>query len=33
MRIQVVERIDTIDGAQWDALDHQGYPFLRHAFL
>ena len=33
MRIQVVERIDTIDGAQWDTLDHQGYPFLRHAFL
>jgi hypothetical protein len=33
MRIQVVERLDAIDGAQWDALDHQGYPFLRHAFL
>ena len=33
MRIQVVERLDAIDGAQWDALDHRGYPFLRHAFL
>ncbi|MEY3137399.1 MAG: hypothetical protein RL580_1131 [Pseudomonadota bacterium] len=33
MRIQVVERLDAIDGAQWDALDHHGYPFLRHAFL
>jgi predicted N-acyltransferase len=33
MRIQVVERLDAIDGAQWDALDHRGYPFLRYAFL
>jgi len=33
MRTQVVERLDAIDGAQWDALEHHGYPFLRHAFL
>ena len=33
MHTRVVDRIDAIDGAQWDALDHRGYPFLRHAFL
>ena len=33
MRINISTSITDIDPAAWDALDHGGSPFLRHAFL
>jgi predicted N-acyltransferase len=28
-----LDRLDAVAAAEWDALDHEGVPFLRHAFL
>ncbi len=33
MKVTVLESIADIDGADWDALAGDAYPFLRHAFL
>jgi predicted N-acyltransferase len=33
MRSRVVERIRDLPASEWNALDHRGYPFLRHEFL
>ena len=32
-RLRVVERIDNIDAAAWNALGNRRFPFLRHEFL
>lgn len=31
--VRIIERIDTLDAAQWNALGVSPYPFLRHEFL
>ena len=33
MRSRVIERIRDLPASEWNALDHRGYPFLRHEFL
>ncbi|MEN9527027.1 MAG: hypothetical protein RLY56_978 [Pseudomonadota bacterium] len=33
MRTRVIERICDLPAAEWNDLDHRGYPFLRHEFL
>lgn len=33
MRSRVIERIGDLAASEWNALDHRGYPFLRHEFL
>jgi len=33
MRTRVIERIRDLPALEWNALEHRGYPFLRHEFL